>query len=159
MLRTRRTDDRGVTLVETLVAVAILGIAGVAVLAGFQMSITASDMHRKQTTGGAYVRSYAEAIQQYLAADPAHWVACVPDHTYDLSALPAAYKPAAWPSGYDATQTGSVPQTQYDDPAVGDCTKDTAVLVTLEVTAPRNRAKETLQIVLQRPCGGTACTG
>ena len=49
-----------------LVALVILGIAAVAILAGLQLSVKASDIHRKQTLGGAYVRGYAEAIEKYL---------------------------------------------------------------------------------------------
>ena len=62
---------RGATLVETLVALVILGIAGVAILAGLQLSVTASDIHRKQTSGGAYVRGYAEAIETLPQLGPA----------------------------------------------------------------------------------------
>lgn len=154
----RITDDRGVTLVETLVAIAILGIAGVAVLAGFQLSIKASDIHRKETTGGAYVRSYAEAIQRYLTNDPTRWVACAPASTYDLDKIPSDDQPADWPAGFTGKQTDAVPQVGYDDPTQASCTKDTSVLVTLEVTSDDQRAVERLRIVLQRPCGGDACT-
>ncbi|GAA4807671.1 type II secretion system protein [Nocardioides caeni] len=156
----RRTlDDQGVTLVETLVAIVILGIAGVAVLAGFQMSVTASDYHRKQTTGGSYARSYAEAIQQYLVETPSAWVPCVPAGTYDLGDLPASYVPSNWPDGYVASQIGSTPQVAYDgDPGAAGCSVDTAVLVRLEVRSQDNRGVETLDVVLQRPCGGVECT-
>ena len=67
-------SDRGESLVEVLLSLTILGIAGVAIMAGLQLSVTASDIHRKQTTGSAYARSYAEAIQRYVAAG--NYAAC-----------------------------------------------------------------------------------
>jgi prepilin-type N-terminal cleavage/methylation domain-containing protein len=58
-----RLDERGETLVELVVALAILGIAAVAIMAGLMLSVRTSDEHRKLSTSGAYVRSWAEAIQ------------------------------------------------------------------------------------------------
>lgn len=157
----RLRDDQGVTLIETLVAIAILGIAGVAVMAGLQMSIAASDIHRKQTTGGAYVRAYAEAVQQYLADHPGAWVACAPVGTWDVADLPAAYRPAGLTSGdYVGTQIASVPYTAYDGNASG-CGVQTAVRIRLQVESTKNgqraATKELLDVVIQRPCGGSEC--
>ncbi|TWG96440.1 prepilin-type N-terminal cleavage/methylation domain-containing protein [Nocardioides sp. J9] len=153
--RRRRLDDQGVTLVETLVAIVILGIAAVAVLAGFQMGVTASDIHRKQTTGGAYARSYAEALQKHLTETPAAWVACAAPHTYDVEDLPAP--PPDWPPGYQGLHTQTTPLTAYDGNG-GSCGPNTAVRIKLEVSSPDSRAVETLDLILQRPCGGDACT-
>jgi len=154
-------DDRGVTLIETLVAIVILGIAGVAVMAGLQMSITASEVHRKQTTGGAYVRSYAEAVQQYLADHPEAWVACAPAGTWDVADLPDGYRPDVLKSGkFVGRQTGSAPYVAFDGNG-GACGINTAVRITLEVASTknggRNATREWLDVVLQRPCGGAQC--
>ena len=56
-------SERGETLIELVVAVAILGMAAVAILGGLMVSIQSSVMHRNDASGGAYVRSFAEAIQ------------------------------------------------------------------------------------------------
>ncbi len=73
--RTASTSDAGVTLIETLVALSILAIAGVAIMAGLQLAVKSSDIHRKQSTGGSAVRTYAEAIEKYLDAD-GNYVPC-----------------------------------------------------------------------------------
>ena len=61
--RPRGRSERGETLVELIVSVAILGVAAVAILAGLMLTAKSSDVQRNQATGGAYVRSFAEAIQ------------------------------------------------------------------------------------------------
>jgi type II secretory pathway pseudopilin PulG len=55
-------DDRGATLVETLVAVVVLGTAGLAVIGSMYTSIAVSDVHRKQATAGTFARDYTEQI-------------------------------------------------------------------------------------------------
>ncbi len=79
-------------------AVVILGIAAVAILAGLQLSVTASDIHRKQTNGGAYVRGYAEAIEKYLDTT-GNYVKCAGANAYSPAAVgytvPAGHSAAA----------------------------------------------------------------
>ena len=59
----RQRDERGETLVELVVALAILGIAGVAVLTGMMLNVRASSANRNEAGGSSYARSAAEAIQ------------------------------------------------------------------------------------------------
>ena len=54
--------DAGVTLVETLVAIAILSIAGVAIIGGFFSMTATATFHRDTASGGAVLRSYADAV-------------------------------------------------------------------------------------------------
>src|SRR4051794_11643940 len=61
---THSRDQRGETLVELVIAIAILGVAGVAILAGLAFNVQASTINRNQAGGGAYLRSAAEAIQK-----------------------------------------------------------------------------------------------
>lgn len=160
MKRRRGAGDDGVTLVEILVSIVIIGVAVVAILAAFQLAIKTSDINRKQTTGGAYVRSYAESLQRYLRAVPTAWGSgCFGSNTFDLTDIPSGYRPAAFPAGYVANQISATPLTAFDDPTRSSCDLDTAVRVRLQVSAPDARATETLDLVLQRPCAGTLCTG
>ena len=55
--------DTGETLVELIIAVAIMGIAVVAIVGGMATFILMSDVHRKQASAGANVRNYAEAVK------------------------------------------------------------------------------------------------
>ncbi|GAA4094048.1 type II secretion system protein [Nocardioides kongjuensis] len=144
-------DDRGETLVELLVAVVILGIAGVAVMTGLAMTVKASDIQRKSTTNGAYVRSLAEAVQDWVAAG--HYAACPAANAYlsptvrgRLTGLPAG-------SGLSHDKPLSIGPTG----ARSACTTDTGVqLVTLHVTSPdataSRKVDEVLTIVVRKPC-------
>lgn len=66
-MRLRATADEGETLIELIVAIAILSIGAVAIMAGFQLSVQASTVGRNQATSDALVRSAAEAIQNSVA--------------------------------------------------------------------------------------------
>ena len=55
--------EEGLSLVELLVAVAILGIAFVTILGGMGTAVLISDVHRKQATAGTALREYAEAVE------------------------------------------------------------------------------------------------
>ena len=140
-------SEVGETLVETLAALVILSIAAVAILAGIQLSTKASDMHRKQTTGGAYVRSYAEAIEKYLDTT-GNYVRCAGATEYS-----AAKVGFAKPSGYDVEQDAAIP-LGGGGASSGTCPgKDTgAQKVTLRLRSTDGRATEQLTVVLRRSC-------
>jgi prepilin-type N-terminal cleavage/methylation domain-containing protein len=61
-------DDRGETLVELLISVAILGIATTAVLGMLQTSIGASDIHHKQSVAGSILDNFAEHMLNEASA-------------------------------------------------------------------------------------------
>lgn len=150
--------DRGETLAEVLVAVVILGIAGVAVVGGLGLAVKSSDIHRKETTGGAYVKSFAEAIEDYVGTGGAtHYKPCAAADAYKVGAVMSAF---SLPAGFTATQdpaksvgpTGAVSSS---------CTSDTGIQqLTLHVASADNRATESLTLVLRNPCDPsvTACT-
>jgi len=144
-------DDRGETLVEVLVAVVILGVAGVAVVAGLQMSVAASDIHRKETTGGAYARSYAEAIQEYVAAG--HYAPCAASGDYAPSTVGFS---GALPAGYTASQAAAKRVPPDGGPA-GVCSGNDTGVQQVQVTVASNdgRASEKLVLLLRKPCDAT----
>jgi type II secretory pathway pseudopilin PulG len=153
MLGRRARCETGETLVEVLVAVVILGLAGVALMAGLGLSAKASDLHRKETTSGAYVRSYAEAIANYVATPGAsNYKPCAPANWYNVSAVTATLN---LPSGYAATQDAAK-SVGTNGVAAAGCTlaSDTGVQqLTLHVTSPNSSfASETLVIVVRKPC-------
>jgi prepilin-type N-terminal cleavage/methylation domain-containing protein len=145
-----RSEDRGETLIELLVALSILGIALVAIVGALGASITMSDVHRKQSTAGAEVRNYAELVENYVAGTG-----------YSACAAPTAYAAAtvgyAAPTGYTAAPatvkywTGSAWSAS--------CSSDTGLQqLTLSVSSTDTRAAERVVVVLRKPCGtGSTC--
>lgn len=146
--------DAGVTLIETLAAVVILGIAGVAIMGGLQLSVKASDIHRKQTTGGAYVRSYAEAIEKYLDTS-GHYVPCAGSGAYTPGVVGFAV-----PTGYTASASAAAPLDGGGGTLGTSPCRDKGVQrVTLTLSSNDNRAAERLTVVLRKACGaGTSCS-
>ena len=159
--RTRRRDERGETLVEVLVALIILGVAAVAILAGLQLSVATSDIHRKQTTGGAYARSYAEAIQRYVASAPGHYVECAPANAYAPATVGFG---SELPVGFTGTQAAAAQRVPPDGGPAGSCAgNDTGVQqvkITVSSDDDDERAAEELVVLLRRPCDASmaVCT-
>ncbi|MGO4256736.1 type II secretion system protein [Marmoricola sp. RAF53] len=155
--RAAARGDRGETLVEVLVAVVILGIAGAAVMAGLQLSVKASDIHRKETTGGAYVRSLAEAIEQYVGkTGTTNYKPCAAANAYLVGSVTSTLD---LPSGYTATQDAA--KSVNTAGAASTCNSDTGVQqVTLRIASSDSRATEKLVVILRKPCDPSvaACT-
>ena len=57
------SSERGESLVELLVTIAIIGIAVIALVAGLATAIVASGAHRQQADAGAIARNVAEEIK------------------------------------------------------------------------------------------------
>lgn len=68
MIRRLRSDDRGETLLELVISIAILGVCVVAIGAGIAMSIKMSSIHRAQATASAFLHNYAESLQNSYTA-------------------------------------------------------------------------------------------
>ena len=151
------SNSTGETLIELIIAVAIMGITVVAIVGGIATSILMSDIHRKQTTAGAYVRSYAEAVQTYVAAG-----------NFDATTSPdygasTVLTPNTW-AQFTAPNTGinspdvSVrcwddAQQKFPEPPAGNgCTAgSTLQQVTLNVSSTDSRASESLVVVVRKP--------
>jgi prepilin-type N-terminal cleavage/methylation domain-containing protein len=150
--RTPQRNDRGETLIELVVAVAIIGIAAVAILGGLMVSIRSSVMHRNDASGGAYVRSFAEAIQTDV--DKNGYKSCANASSYYASvAVPDL------PAGY----TTSVTAVQsWNGSTWGACTANGVQRLDLLVRTGGDdslfRAEERLTVILRQPCNGSAST-
>jgi type II secretory pathway pseudopilin PulG len=148
-LRARIRTDAGETLVEVLAALVILGIAAVAILTGLQVSVKASDFHRREATGGAYVRSFAEAIQNFVDSNgykPCNTAAAL----YEGVTVPDL------PSGYVPKVTAV---QSWNGTAWGACTATGIQRLDLQVTSSgddSHKATEKLTVILRQPCNGAA---
>ncbi len=71
-----RSSEAGDTLIEVLLAVTILGIAGVALLTGFITAITASGTHRNLATQNTSIRVATDQVTSFLEANSTALFAC-----------------------------------------------------------------------------------
>jgi len=123
-------------------AVAIMGIAVVAIVGAIATTILMSDVHRKQATAGANVRDYAEAVETFVAGG--HY-----DSSTSPSYLPAVVGFTA-PAGF--TPTVTVQCWSDVSKVFGTCTAgNTVQQVTLSVASTDLRASESLAVVVRRP--------
>lgn len=133
-------SDDGLSLVELMVAVAILGIAFVAIVGGMSTAVYVSDVHRKQATAGTVLREYAEVVE--AAAYQPCTGASQPSYGF----------PA--PAGYTAeVVAGSVEVWDGNTPAgfVSCSSTDPGLQrMRLTVTSDDGRASETVQLVKRR---------
>lgn len=142
-------EDGGETLIELIVALSILGIAAVAILAGVMTSIRASTLHRNEASGGAYVRSFAEAIQNHIDTSGGYAPCGSAVATYQGVAVPSL------PAGYARTVSDV---QSWTGSSWGACsaTGVQRVRLTITTTGGDSRAEETLTVVLRQPCNGNA---
>ena len=144
-------SDRGESLIEILVAVLILGIAVTAILGGLLTSVKLSDVHRKQATGGADARDYAEVLSRFVSGN--NYVECA-----DLSAYAPGVVGFTAPAGYAAAVT-SVEYWNTTSRTFGTtCSSSGLERVTVQVASTDGRATERSVVVVRKPCGqGSTC--
>jgi type II secretory pathway pseudopilin PulG len=151
--RVRCHSDRGETLVEVILSVAILGVAGVAIIAGLFVSVRSSVVHRNDATGGAYVRSFAEAIQTYVDSNGYKPCASAAS-TYAGVGVVVPDLPPGYTKSVEAVRS-------WNGSAWGACTADGVQRLDLKVTTTGDsvhRTEERLTVVLRQPCNGNAMT-
>jgi type II secretory pathway pseudopilin PulG len=138
--------ERGETLVELLLAIVILGLAGLAVLGGMGTSIIVSDVHRKETVSGAAVRAYAEQLQTKVAGSA--YVNCATPSSYANGTI--GYTP---PAGYVASATRVTYWSVAGKTFQSACGTDSGVqAVTLQVSdTPPSRGTVSLTVVIRKP--------
>jgi len=154
-------SERGETLVELVVAIAILGIAGVAILGGIGFSVQASGINRNQAGGGAYLRSAAEAIQKDIDGSGTY-PSCggaAARYTSDASSV---ISPTDLSKGYVLAVLGVV-QSWKGSAGWGTCDTNGVQRIRLQLTTPGDATHgsvETMYVVVRQPCdvaGATPC--
>jgi type II secretory pathway pseudopilin PulG len=126
----------GFSLVETILAIAMLGIGVLSVVGGMMTSIRVGDLDRRQADGQTAVRAYAEAV----AGDT--YVACA--SSYPASGFTT---PTGWTSSmtvtYWSVSTGTFGST---------CGTDSGLQrVTLSMSATDGQDSESLRVGKRAP--------
>lgn len=154
-MRAPGSGDRGESLTELLVAVAIMGVAVVVLLGALGTSIRISGIHRGQAVAGADVRAFAEAVEGAINRSPSAYAACAAPATYTAA---TAFTP-------HPTYVATITAVRYwnETTFVTTCTTatDTGVqLVSLEVRNGDGSAVERLHVIVRKPCRpvDAACT-
>ncbi len=142
----QRTSDQGETLIELLVAMLVMGIAIVALVGGLGTSVRISEIHRKQALAGAYLRSFAEAVQTAIAKSPTDYRECATNLQYE-----AAFRIT------DAPYRANVEHVRYWDGSTfgASCTAATdsgVQLLSLTVRSTDDDAVESLDLIIRKPC-------
>ncbi len=152
--RGRKRDERGETLVEVIVAIAILNLAAVAILGGVVLAVKASDFNRKEANSGSAVRSAAEKIQNYVAAASGNYKNCAAADAYLAPSGVSAV------SGYTPSQAKA---ESWNGTTWTTCSADNGVqrvklTVSVAGDAQHSAVTETLYVVLRKACSGTLPT-
>jgi type II secretory pathway pseudopilin PulG len=143
----RADGDAGSTLIEVLMAVVLVGVAGASILGGMASSIWGTDVHHKQVQVGLALTSAAERLKDpALAAVP-----CADETTPSyVAAVQAGDRPDAWGTGtvhiVDVAYSSGTgfSATCRDTDALGH--RLTTQLITLRAASPDGRASDTLVV-------------
>jgi type II secretory pathway pseudopilin PulG len=146
MERVRRasTSESGDTLIEVLLAIAVVAITGAALIGAVLTSVTASSEHRSLALNDASLKTYADsAFQQIQRQASPLWQPCASSY--------AVTRPAEIPSTYSIGISG----IQYWDSSAGawsgSCPSSTAPqLITVVVTSP-TQLKSSLSFAVRSP--------
>ena len=143
----RLAGDAGTTLIEVLMAVVIVGLAGAAILGGMASAIWGTDVHHKQVRVHLALTSAAERLKDPALAA----VACADETTPSyVAAVALGDRPDGWePSTVRildvrySSGTGFTGTCRDTDP-LGH--RLTTQLITLRATSPDGRASESLVV-------------
>jgi prepilin-type N-terminal cleavage/methylation domain-containing protein len=149
----RASGDAGTTLIEVLVAVALLGIASTAILTGLVTFNSESNRHREQSTAITVLTYATETLTSSAVA-------------YQNCATVSSYTPAALTNGFDfatfasawPSSTVAVQSVRYWNGAAFDTTcRDNGSdrsrwlqEITVRVTSPDDKAHAEI-VVVKRP--------
>jgi type II secretory pathway pseudopilin PulG len=157
-------DGPGETLVELLITLVILSTAVIALVTGIGAAIKMSDVHRKQATAGAYLRDYADGIENYIAGNATTatgYTPCttgmLPNSTYQTPPSftftdTAHYQYTVTGIAYWDTSTSPASWNTSGCPSNGDSGVQRVSLSVASKDVGSARATETLDIVIREPC-------
>jgi type II secretory pathway pseudopilin PulG len=131
--RHRVEGERGETLLEIIVALAILGVAVVAIASGIAVSVVASRSHRDQANAGTLLHNYAEQVAS----------------SYTICGAAAPSFPAT--TGFQAP---TINIKYWGGSAFGasPCPTDPGLQqVTITVKTADNRVSQTLIVIVPKP--------
>lgn len=135
-------NERGESLLELMIAIALMGVAVVALMAGVATTITISDTQRKQATAAMTVRDYAEALQEYVA-----------DGNYRNCATTYAVPGFTPPAGFSARVVPGSVQYWTGLLWLPLCLPDQGLQrLRVSVRSEDGRVEERLDLVLRKPC-------
>lgn len=136
--------DRGSSLIEVLLATAILGIAVVVLIGGLGTAVLSTEQHRGQASAATYLRAAAEAVR----SQP--FQPCASTSSYSLAGVVPASEPT-----YVATITTL---THYSSAsgslvALSPCVAgaDDVQHVALAIATTDGRVTETVTVGMRRP--------
>ena len=141
--RRRAHADPGISLVEMVVSIALLGVVVVALLAGLTTAIATSSQHRKLATADTLLRSAAEIV----SAPETPYVACASTTTYG-AALP---NDPTGQLGLTVTMVEHWNGSGTTPSFSATCSPDTGLQrITLQARSIDNKQTETVQVVKRR---------
>jgi type II secretory pathway pseudopilin PulG len=141
--RLRRSAEQGETLLELVVAIAILGVCVVAIGAGVALSVRLSAIHRGQSTADTFLHNYAEAIQSGYAKCSG---TSPPNYVTGLATPTGFNTPTATVRFWDATQQSFNYQGSTNCPSADPGLQQ----VTLNLTSGNGYVSESLVVTVRQ---------
>jgi type II secretory pathway pseudopilin PulG len=159
--RIQESRERGETLLELVISLAILGIVVVAVFGSIMVAIHFSTVHRNEVKASDYLRSAAESIENVVATpangNPDGYVASCSASTLTTDYL-AGYSTGDTNFHASITAVGLWTGTQFQTCTTNPNTTGLEQL-TVQVVTTDGSVKETLTMVVRTTCSsGTTCS-
>ncbi len=125
-----RNRDAGDTLIEILIAVAILGIVSAALIGGFLTSISTSAVYESVANSDTVLRTAVDSVTTQMQQAPATAFGCSP--AWSVASPPSVYVVTGLPTGY----TSQVTQVNYwvNGTEQAGCSADAPQLISLTIT-------------------------
>lgn len=142
--------EAGLTMIELLVTVAIIGIAFVVIVGGLSTAILGSDLQRRQASADTVLRDLADAIRD---DDVAPYQDCASTYSIPPGTIPIGFT-AAVPTveAYWVADASTPPDAAKDHFATSCSVPDAGIqLLRISVTPDVRGTTQSVQIVKRRP--------